>query len=202
MLNTIEKTNSPKISFGNKKLPKTTLIFNLPAVNTCPGKTEFCAKNCYALKAERLYKAVLPARKHNLKLSITEAFIPAMIETIQKNQHKIKQLRIHESGDFYSQRYLTAWYAIALEFPSLTFYAYTKSFHLDFAGKPSNFVLIASFDKTSTQQAKNDHETKKAYFNNSFTIVDKKAPASCVQDCTLCSLCWKSSGSNLTVNQH
>lgn len=205
-------TTNPKVSFGNKKLPKTTLIFNLPAVNTCPGKTEFCKKNCYALKAERIYPQVLPARKHNLKLTLTENFIPSMIETIQKDHFfksgknkgkaKIETVRIHESGDFYSQAYLNAWYVIALEFPSIKFYAYTKSFHLNFAGKPSNFVLIGSFDETSTNDARILHNEKRAYFNNTFSIVGKKEQASCIQDCTTCNLCWMGNDKNLTVNLH
>jgi len=125
-----------------------------------------------------------------------------MIGIIQKNQKKIKQVRIHEAGDFYSQAYLDNWFLIAKEFPGLTFYAYTKSFHLDFSGKPSNFVLIASFDESSTMRDKGLYEFRKAYFNNTFTIVDKKAQASCIQDCTACNACWKSSGLNITVNKH
>jgi len=75
MITTEEKKESVKVSFGNKKLPKTTMIFNIPAVVTCPGKTELCSKFCYALKAERMYEAVYPARKHNLKLSQREDFV-------------------------------------------------------------------------------------------------------------------------------
>lgn len=192
----------PKISFGNKKLPKDTMIFNLPAVTTCPGKTDFCAKNCYALKAERMYKAVLPARKHNAKLSTGKNFVEMMCQVITRNAHKIKRVRIHESGDFYGQAYLSAWFSIASRFPEITFYAYTKSFDLDFTGKPKNFVLIASFDNSTTLKAKILYAIKKEAFDNTFTIVGKNENADCIQDCTKCDVCWADKGKNITVNLH
>ena len=200
MESTIEK--APKVSFGNKKLPKDTLIFNIPAVNTCPGKTEFCASKCYAVKAERLYPQVLPARKHNLKLSLSPDFVSLMIGTIAKYQKKIKQIRIHEAGDFYSQAYLDSWFLIAKEFPGIVFYAYTKSFHLEFSAKPSNFVLIASFDQSTTEKAYALYQFRQKYFDNTFRIVQKGASANCIQDCTKCHLCWSAKGLNLTVNVH
>ena len=206
-LKQIKKTdaNSLKlsVSFGNKKLPKGTMIFNIPAVSTCPLRTTFCEISCYALKAEVQYKNVVPqARARNLKISKTDDFINRMSETIQKNTRKIKQIRIHESGDFYSQEYLDKWFTIARAFPDIQFYAYTKSFHLDFTGKALNFVLIASFDKTTDDLRKNFYESKAEYFDNTFTIIDAKAKASCIADCTKCSLCWNSKGNDITVNAH
>lgn len=194
--------NKLKVSFGNKKLPKNTMIFNLPAVTTCPSRTSFCEVNCYALKAERMYKNVTPARKSNFKLSQGDEFVDSMKELILKNLHKINQFRIHESGDFYNQKYLLKWYEIARSFPTITFYAYTKSFLLNFTGKPSNFVLIASFDESTREVLRLTYESKRQYFSNTFTIVDKNAVASCVQDCSICNLCWKGEGLNLTVNKH
>jgi len=202
MTTTTEKM-IPKISFGNKKLPKSTMIFNIPAVKTCPMKTSLCESACYALKAEIQYKNVVPqARKHNLKLSQSDSFVSLMIEIVNKYKHKIKQVRIHESGDFYNQDYLDKWFMVAREFPSIKFHAYTKSFHLDFSGKPSNFVLIASFDKTTTDKAKLLYSIKKTSFDNTFSIVPKGADSTCIQDCNKCSLCWNAKDQNITVNQH
>ena len=192
----------PKISFGNRKLPKSTMIFNLPARVTCPGKTAFCNKSCYALKAERMYSQVLPARQYNFEASRLDTFDLSMHELIQKNKKKIKQVRIHESGDFYNQAYLLKWYRICLNNPGIKFYAYTKSFHLNFAGKPSNLVLIASFDNTTREASRLTYESKRMFFVYSFTLVDRKAPASCIQDCTICNICWTGKNKNITVNQH
>lgn len=191
-----------KVSFGNKKLPKGTMIFNIPAVSTCPFKTELCAKACYALKAERQYPNVLPAREYNLKLAKRFDFHDIMIATINKHIRKIKIIRIHESGDFFKQSYFDSWAKIAEAFPSLKFYAYTKSFFLDFSNKPKNLVLIASFDSSTPKDRIAHYEKNKAFFDNTFTIVDKKAKASCIADCTKCDKCWTKTGQNITVNIH
>jgi hypothetical protein len=192
----------PKVSFGNKKLPKDTLIFNIPARITCPGRTALCGGACYALKAERLYKAVLPARQWNFEITRQPDFVGRMGKEIERHAHKIKRVRIHESGDFYNQAYLEHWFSVATAFPSLRFYAYTKSFHLDFSRRPVNFWLIASFDATTTTAQREAYQRQRLFFQNSFTIVDRHAPASCIQDCTTCDACWTGKGRALTVNQH
>ncbi len=201
-MKTIEK-DYLKVSFGNSKLPKGTMIFNLPAVITCPLRTPLCEKSCYALKAEVQYRHVVPqARHHNLDRVRKGLFKGLMIEAIQKHHKKIKAIRIHESGDFLSQSYLNDWFAIAKEFPEFKFYAYTKSFHLTFDDKPANFTLIASFDETTDALRLKFYNDKREQFDNTFTIVDKDAKATCIADCTKCSMCWTSKGHNITVNKH
>ena len=196
------------ISFGNKKLPKRTAIFNLPAVKTCPNKTAFCAVNCYALKAERLYKAVYPARKRNLKASLSADFTDQMIGKLSSVAHKFDTVRIHEAGDFYNQEYFDKWVIIALAFPHKTFYAYTKSFHLDFSAKPENMVLIASFDESTNTASKINYELRRKYFANTFTIIRKEeanqylAWQICGQDCTKCDVCFSRTGLDLKVVKH
>lgn len=197
--------NKIKVSFGNRKLPKDTMIFNLPARITCPGRTALCSGACYALKAERMYKAVLPARKSNFTASRHPAFAEHMTDVIQAHAHKIKRVRVHESGDFYNRDYLNKWFLIASTFPAITFYAYTKSFHLDFSACPDNFKLIASLDVTTKGTALLAYERQKRVFKNTFTIVDRHAPitsATCPGDCRACSRCWTGTGRRIVVNQH
>ena len=135
------------LQLGNRKLPKTTAIWNLPSGITCPGKTTWCNKNCYAKKAEKLYPQVLPFRNNNLKLAKSNKFyetIKAEIQCLVDNK-KINTIRVHESGDFFNQDYLDVWFLLAYDFPQLTFYAYTKSWMLDFHSiKPNNFILFYS----------------------------------------------------------
>jgi hypothetical protein len=38
-------------------------------------------------------------------------------------------VRIHVSGDFYSEAYFLAWIDVAKQRPDVKFYAYTKSLH-------------------------------------------------------------------------
>lgn len=49
-------------SYGNRKLPKETLIVNITSATACPSeRLGFCrcSKVCYAKKCERIYKAYL-----------------------------------------------------------------------------------------------------------------------------------------------
>ena len=196
------------LSAGNKKLPYNTLIFNIPAVLTCPFKTSFCAAKCYALKAERLYRNTRQARKNNYTMSRLDSFAEDIISAIHginlKLPNLIKNFRIHESGDFYNQSYFNQWQSVAREFPEIQFYAYTKSFFLNFEDKAPNLILIASFDQTTSLKHLTYYEANKKYFDKTFSIVEKTVAASCIQDCTQCNLCFTNTGrkENITVNVH
>jgi hypothetical protein len=123
-------------------------------------------------------------------------------EAIGKDLKRIRRVRVHESGDFYNQEYLDKWFVVAQGYPDLTFYAYTKSFQLDFSKKPDNFVLIGSFDETSSERARGLYQDKKNHFSNTFTIVSKNAGGSCIGDCTKCNKCWTENGHDITVELH
>jgi len=132
-------------SKGNRKLSKEIAIFNLPSGNPkiCIGAKE-CLKVCYARKAQKLYKSVLPRRTENYLLSLKEEFVQEVIKKLRKM--KVKYVRIHESGDFYSQEYLDKWIKITESLPEITFLAYTKSHILDFSKVPNNFIVIHSLN--------------------------------------------------------
>lgn len=143
------------LSNGNKKLKgndKTAfLIWNLPAVKTCPYRTELCEKNCYAVKAERQYPGCLPCRENNLEWSKRDDFVSEMVQLINKKcshpsrANKQVLFRIHESGDFYSKEYAVKWVHIAMLCPQVTFLAYTKSLpYFEEIYLPSNFIIRAS----------------------------------------------------------
>lgn len=130
------------LSEKNKKLQPAPgkynfLIFNLPAVKTCPFATPSCVKLCYALKAERLYPNVKIARARNYAASLQDNFTEVMIQLIDlyMNKPKYKNIpcyfRIHESGDFYSKEYYSKWIQIIEycrdKYSNLYFCFYTKS---------------------------------------------------------------------------
>lgn len=159
-----EIENAIAISYGNLKLKSDDncrfIIWNIPAIITCPYRTALCEKACYAIKAEKNYPDVLPARHFNFEFSKTEYFVPFMIRLVHELATKPKYkaakrivFRIHESGDFYSYEYLLKWFTIAeacKDIEKLTFAAYTKSFpFIDRAftsgiEQPANFVFRAS----------------------------------------------------------
>ena len=131
------------LKYGNAKL-NNTLVFNLPASNEVCGRI---CKNCYAIKAQRIYPNVLPYRTRMLEYSQQPNFVSTIINDINSCTKPFKYIRIHESGDFYSQDYINSWIDIASSFPQYTFYAYTKRLNeFDFSSFKSlpNVVLINS----------------------------------------------------------
>lgn len=155
-----------KFGYGNSKLPRTTVIFDLPAGHSCPfaklckssvhrvtGKltdgphTEF---RCYAASTEGLRSRVRAARWHNFNLLKNKSY-EAITDLIYSSLPEGHLYRIHSSGDFFSQEYFDAWVMIAAARSDRTFYAYTKA--LPFWVKrrhilPRNFKLIASVGGT------------------------------------------------------
>tara|TARA_R110000751_G_scaffold201895_3_gene306575 strand:- start:835 stop:1434 length:600 start_codon:yes stop_codon:yes gene_type:complete len=140
----------------NAKLKKTSLEnkmrvlnFSLPAYKTITGKTvcpfaKDCIKYCYAQKGNYLYPSVIKGLNNRYELSKTDDFVPMMNATIilERPTH----VRIHDSGDFYSIKYLAKWVSIAEHNKEVIFYAYTKSikFFTEGLTVPKNLKIIFS----------------------------------------------------------
>jgi hypothetical protein len=88
-------------------------------------------------------KTIQDAWNRRLLASQSESFVADMVTEIQ-NTKNVRAIRIHDTGDFYDQKYLNKWIAIASQLPNVTFYAYTKSLFLDFSDRPSNMLIIGS----------------------------------------------------------
>tara|TARA_R110000737_G_scaffold128902_1_gene161340 strand:+ start:164 stop:763 length:600 start_codon:yes stop_codon:yes gene_type:complete len=145
-----------KLLTQNSKLKKTSiennarvLNFSLPAYKTITGKTvcpfaKDCIKYCYAQKGNYRYPSVVKGLNNRYNLSQTDEFIPQMNATIilERPTH----VRIHDSGDFYSIKYLNKWVTIAKQNKDVIFYAYTKSikFFTEGLTVPKNLKIIFS----------------------------------------------------------
>lgn len=175
-------------SKGNRKLPNTTLIWNLPAGKTCPNKTKECEKYCYAKKAENIYPQVLPFRERNYRISKFKYFKEIVINYLLNiKDNTWNTLRIHESGDLFNQRYLDDWIDITKKFQDKTFYAYTKSKHLNFHKKADNFIVLVSDDNVTEE----DIEEYKKTFNGVACVETKlKGFYNCPMDCKICNYCY------------
>lgn len=96
-------------SFGNRKLPKHTAIFNMSPAKQCEAdKLGMCqlvnSKRCYAMKAERMWPKVLPFRKRQKRYwkdCTPENFVKRLLK--ERGRKKIKYLRFNEAGDFITQ---------------------------------------------------------------------------------------------------
>ena len=154
----VAKPFNVKWSDGNEKLNKPNggvyniLGFGIPAdhdfknggvkFNTCPGALA-CKAVCYAKQGHYVKPNVVAARKHNLKRSMQAGFIQKVVDDLSRFK-KVNVVRIHDSGDFYSQNYLDKWIAIARAVPHIIFYAYTKSLKLDLSKAPANLRITQS----------------------------------------------------------
>jgi hypothetical protein len=131
-----------KISDGNSKLGSIPNM-SLRPIADCPNCTS-CAKECYAMKAYRMYPAVKVAWAGNAKaIRKSDAWIADADAYLAK--HKPAFFRIHVAGDFISAKYFLAWVDIAKRHPGTRFLAFTKAFKETAGVKlPANFQLINS----------------------------------------------------------
>jgi len=137
-----------------KKSKHRTFNFGIPAyqsgtgLKTCPNAGA-CAKGCYALAGAYRFSNVAQAFERRLALTLTDEFIDVMLKEIDET--RAERIRIHDSGDFYSEEYLDRWVKIMIARPNVEFYAYTKMvslFKRRLKGLPSNFKVIFSFGGT------------------------------------------------------
>lgn len=156
-----------KLSFSNsnRKIGKEVYTFNLPAGHTCPfadichskadknnGKItdgETTVFRCYAASQEVLYANVRKSRWENYEVLKAIGKNPIGLADIINDSlpKKAKIVRIHSSGDFFTQEYFDAWLIVAKNNPNVLFYAYTKSLRFwvkRLTNIPKNFVLTAS----------------------------------------------------------
>jgi hypothetical protein len=186
------KTPNPIcLSRGNSKIEK-ALIWNLPAGITCPGATELCKQVCYANDSAVRFPNVVPgSRAHHLELAKSPDFLKNMSQKL-KNA-RLPRMRIHESGDFFNQKYLDTWTELIGQDSNRTFWAYTKSHKLDFteALKLKNLHLRYSVDCTTKFYPKQDlphaavSEVRKDFFVCPSTQA-KGHTVKCMKDCLYC----------------
>jgi hypothetical protein len=128
--------------------------WNLPTGITCPFANEckvtvdratgkFDIKKgyfrCYAASSER-FPAVREHRWKNFEY-VKGGGVPQLPKDC-------KNVRIHASGDFYSQQYFDMWLQVAIDNPNINFWAFTKSINywiVNIDKIPDNFVLTASY---------------------------------------------------------
>jgi len=142
----IKGLNMKLLSNTNSKLKADGILgFGLPPVKTCPG-ADACLRFCYGCKGfyQRFKKSIAASQNRRLDATHQDDFVQVITAELQAKRKKLTAVRIHDTGDFYSQVYFDDWCEIARLNPDVLFYAYTKSLHLDFTNRPANLKLIGS----------------------------------------------------------
>jgi len=121
--------------------------------NVCP-QAGACAKFCYARNGTYLFPKVRGKHLSNLELAYSPEFGEAMQQELSHKKFRPtgtprqipglpttdhlsdwsrfwieaggQAVRIHDSGDFFSEAYYNEWVNLAWDFPEILFYAYTK----------------------------------------------------------------------------
>jgi len=139
----------------NSKLKKTSKImgvrvfnFGIPAYRSVTGKTTCpfaggCVKYCYAQKGAYIWSNVTPAFEKRLQLTRQDNFIEVMTNEVKSKRCDF--VRVHDSGDYYSPKYLRNWYDVAKNCPDTKFYSYTNSVKMvKDSDMPDNFDFTFS----------------------------------------------------------
>jgi len=143
-------TQNAKMKKTSKENKAKILNFSIPAFKTKSGKSTCpfaggCQKFCYAQKGNYTrFPIVQELMEKKYEISKQANFNSLMNEEISKK--KPTHVRIHDSGDFYSTKYLAKWMQIAEYNKEVIFYAYTKSIKFFTEGLlvPANLKIIFS----------------------------------------------------------
>lgn len=125
----------------------------------CPGETKAC-ESCYARRGRHHCGQVQKALSNNWmfmkKLERNNSVSKTCKEILKIIPANAKIFRIHESSDFHSQWVIGVWEEVIKARPNVNFWAYTRSFHLNFTQmtKFPNFMLWASTDQYNLREAK------------------------------------------------
>jgi len=156
----------------NSKLAKITGVktynWGIPAYRaangfkTCPNAAA-CAIGCYAKSGAYLFSNVAKVFEKRLEFALSANFVSEMNAELKRR--KVKRLRIHDSGDFFSLEYLNRWLEIIKANPETEFYAYTKMITmLRSVTLPKNFRVIFSYGGTQDKLIKTDTERHSRVF--------------------------------------
>lgn len=138
------------------------------AANSCPGQTAACEAVCYAGRLETLFpgfrnvmtdnwNSVKDASYADLVASLDAIVKDFIADTVKRNCARV--FRIHHDGDFFSRTYASAWARVIRNNPSVTFWAYTRSFIpacnvVDILADIPNLTLYLSVDDGNAIWAK------------------------------------------------
>jgi hypothetical protein len=116
---------------GNRKLGRKDIWgFTLPSGTdeVCPGRTFRCSHHCYARRLEKIRPNAHKAYRRNLHFSQRKDFPRRIYHFVRAM--RIRTVRIHVGGDFYSDEYARKWLRVIQKSPKTRFYFYTRSWRI------------------------------------------------------------------------
>ena len=185
-----------RISDHNKKIGK-ILNVNLPPIVSCQPNVPCAKQGCYSMKAWNVYPNTRRARRHNwakLHEDRSNYFNDIHIRLVGTPRQKTYPVffRWHCDGDIIDQDYLESMKEIAREHSDVRMLAFTKNYHLNLDGLPTNLTIIPSAWPSHPMPNDLDKRFRIAY------MYDKRNPDArikgdyfmCSGACTNCWRCW------------
>ncbi|GAA0505105.1 hypothetical protein GCM10010390_05000 [Streptomyces mordarskii] len=121
--------------------------------NTCPS-AGICRHVCYARHGTYTWPVVKAKHEANLRFVLDDlpAWEQAMITELGAEKFRGVWIRIHDSGDFFTDAYTRGWLRVIRARSEVNFYAYTKEVArfraLVEPDPPDNFLWVFSFGGT------------------------------------------------------
>lgn len=188
------------VTFGNAKLPKTTMIVNMGTWFNCPGRKEgFCdiCIECYDKHVEVMYKDRTIGRLEQeifWRACTAEEFAKALINQIKirnasTRMYKVKQIRWCEVGELRNQSDLEKLIDVTNmigEKTGIKSYIYTHNRNLSFCSKEMRPYLTIN---GSNFMIDNEYRVL-----SKGTITKNSPFFICECDCTVCNACYHANG--------
>jgi hypothetical protein len=116
---------------GNRKLGKHLIWgFGLPSgtARVCRGMTPACRRHCYAVRLEGYRPAAAARYRVNLALSRAKGFARRVRAFLVA--HRVRVVRVHTGGEFYSAGYACKWLAVMARSRRVRFYLYSRAWRV------------------------------------------------------------------------
>jgi hypothetical protein len=145
--------------------------------NTCPS-AGICSQICYARNGTYLWPVVRGKHESNLTFVLDDlaGWEEAMVDELSARRFQGAWVRVHDSGDFFSDDYLQAWLRVCLACPDTNFYAYTKEVdrfrRFVEPDPPPNFLWVYSYGGTQDSALDPEHDRVADVFPDETAITD------------------------------
>lgn len=132
----------PLLALGNQKLSAGVWHFDIPAVQSCPGRSALCTSRCYGRRGRFAFPQVQERLAWNFAQSKRPDFAKRMVEEIYRKG--IILCRLHVVGDIFSPGYARKLVEIISKSDHCTFWLYTRSWRI-----PAIFSVISDLSALS-----------------------------------------------------
>ena len=143
--------------------------FSIPYIKTCIGATKKCIKYCMIAKGNfKIYPNIYQGYEQRYLYTLEDNFIDRMgyeIDNRKVNKKRIEFIRLHISGDFYSEEYKQKWFILMQANKDVKFLFYTKAlcFNFDMFRALKNVGVIQSFDTKFSSKLNPDYSIAKVF---------------------------------------